>query len=54
MSSTIEPDTGAPRDHYSYSHYASRDVAEGFDALRFGGPIGQYLLECQQSLLRDC
>jgi len=53
VSSTIEPDTGAPRDHYSYSHYASRDVAEGFDTLRFGGPIGQYLLECQQSLLRD-
>src|SRR4029450_7406849 len=42
-----------PRNHYSYSHYASRDVAEGFDALRFGGPIGRYLLDCQQALLQD-
>jgi ubiquinone/menaquinone biosynthesis C-methylase UbiE len=43
-----------PRDdrgHYSYAHYASRDVAEGFDALRFGGPIGQYLLQSQEALL---
>jgi ubiquinone/menaquinone biosynthesis C-methylase UbiE len=39
--------------HYSYSHYANREVAEGFDALRFGGPIGQYLLEAQQALLLD-
>ena len=53
MSSTTEPHAGAPRDHYSYSHYASRDVAEGFDALRFGGPIGRYLLACQQELLHD-
>jgi ubiquinone/menaquinone biosynthesis C-methylase UbiE len=44
---------GAPESdrHYSYAHYASRDVAEGFDALRFGGPIGRYLLEEQQTLL---
>lgn len=53
MSSTTEPHAGAPRDHYSYSHYASRDVAEGFDALRFGGPIGRYLLACQQDLLHE-
>ena len=26
--------------HYSVEHYADADVAEGFDALRFGGPIG--------------
>ncbi len=39
------------RDHYSYSHYADRRVAEGFDALRFGGPIGQLLLEGQERLL---
>lgn len=43
---------GAERDHYSYAHYANRDVAEGFDALRFGGPIGQYLLEHQEAFLR--
>ena len=43
--------SGASRDHYSYTHYANRDVAEGFDALRFGGPIGRYLLEIQERLL---
>ena len=53
MSSTTEPQSDAARDHYSYSHYASRDVAEGFDALRFSGPIGRYLLECQQALLLE-
>jgi ubiquinone/menaquinone biosynthesis C-methylase UbiE len=52
VSSTTEPHPGT-RDHYSYSHYASRDVAEGFDALRFSGPIGRYLLECQQALLLE-
>ena len=39
------------RRHYAYTHYANREVAEGFDALRFGGPIGRYLLEAQQALL---
>jgi ubiquinone/menaquinone biosynthesis C-methylase UbiE len=53
VSSTSEPQTDATRNHYSYSHYASRDVAEGFDALRFGGPIGGYLLASQQALLLD-
>jgi ubiquinone/menaquinone biosynthesis C-methylase UbiE len=52
VSSTTEPHPST-RDHYSYSHYASRDVAEGFDALRFSGPIGRYLLECQQALLLE-
>lgn len=53
MSLTTERHAGAARDHYSYAHYASRDVAEGFDALRFSGPIGRYLLDCQQALLAD-
>ena len=39
--------------HYSYAHYADRDVAEGFDALRFGGPIGRYLLQQQETILRQ-
>ncbi len=39
--------------HYSYSHYASADVAEGFDALRFSGGIGQMLLETQERILID-
>lgn len=43
--------SGANRDHYSYTHYADTAVAEAFDALRFGGPIGQYLLESQERLL---
>lgn len=37
--------------HYSYEHYASREVAEQFDALRFGGPIGQYLADVQRDIL---
>lgn len=37
--------------HYSYRHYASRDVAERFDRLRFGGPVGEWLLETQAALL---
>ena len=43
--------TGGPNDHYSYEHYRSKAVAEGFDALRFGGPIGQLIQETQQALL---
>lgn len=39
------------KDHYSYEHYRSRDVAEGFNALRFSGPIGTLIQETQQVLL---
>ena len=39
------------RQHYSYTHYASKEVAEEFDTLRFSGPIGQYLLHEQEDLL---
>jgi SAM-dependent methyltransferase len=53
VSPTSGRPAGAARDHYSYAHYANRDVAEGFDALRFGGPIGRYLLDCQQTLLAE-
>ena len=31
--------------HYSVEHYADADVAEAFDALRFGGPIGELVAE---------
>lgn len=41
------------RQHYSYTHYASKDVAAGFDNLRFSGPIGEYLLATQESLLME-
>src|SRR5262245_14064080 len=47
------PDASRPADHYSYTHYASRETAEGFDALRFGGPIGRLLLETQERVLLD-
>lgn len=39
--------------HYSYRHYANPEVAEGFDALRFSGGIGQMLLEAQEAILND-
>ncbi len=51
MSAAASTGSGGDRHHYSYAHYADRDVAEGFDALRFSGPIGRYLLESQQALL---
>jgi ubiquinone/menaquinone biosynthesis C-methylase UbiE len=41
------------RRHYSYAHYADATVADGFDELRFGGPIGRYLAETQERLLID-
>ena len=51
---TTSPDPGGEgRDHYSYTHYANQSVAEGFDALRFSGPVGRFLLEEQALLLRD-
>lgn len=37
--------------HYSYEHYKSETVAEGFDALRFGGPIGEIVQHTQEVLL---
>ena len=37
----------------SYAHYANADVAAGFDALRFGGPIGELLAETQERVLAD-
>lgn len=53
MSAAPKAANGPGDDHYSYRHYANTSVAEGFDALRFGGPIGQFLLEAQQTILID-
>ncbi len=39
------------RSHYSYTAYESDDVAEGFEPLRFGGPIGVMFREHQEGLL---
>lgn len=37
--------------HYSYKVYERNDVAEGFESLRFGGPIGQFFKTYQEALL---
>jgi ubiquinone/menaquinone biosynthesis C-methylase UbiE len=39
--------------HYSYAAYADPAMAERFDRVRFGGPIGSLLLEEQERVLRD-
>jgi len=39
--------------HYSYAHYADQRVAEGFDQLRFGGPIGALVAETQERVLLE-
>jgi ubiquinone/menaquinone biosynthesis C-methylase UbiE len=40
-------------DHYSYLAYADPAMAERFDRVRFGGPIGALLLEDQERVLGD-
>lgn len=37
--------------HYSYAAYADPATAAGFDAARFGGPIGTLLLQDQERVL---
>ncbi len=37
--------------HYSYEAYADPHMAASFDAKRFGGPIGQLLLDDQERVL---
>ncbi len=39
--------------HYSYSAYADSAMAETFDTKRFGGPIGQILLDDQERVLAE-
>ena len=39
MTAPTKPAATGDRTHYSYQHYADPAVADGFDALRFGGPI---------------
>lgn len=51
MTQASRPSGSSDRDHYSYAHYADERVAEGFDALRFSGEVGQFLLESQAALL---
>lgn len=40
-----------PSDHYSYTVYADRDHARGFDRARFGGPIGEHVASDQAAVL---
>lgn len=47
------PGPETKRAHYSYAHYADTAVAQGFDELRFGGPIGRFLMEEQSRLLSE-
>ncbi len=43
----------AGTDHYSYKAYADPAMAASFDAKRFGGPIGQLLLQDQERVLAE-
>lgn len=45
------PPAGGPSDHYSYRVYADPSMANGFDALRFSGPIGTLVAEEQGRVL---
>jgi ubiquinone/menaquinone biosynthesis C-methylase UbiE len=49
VTSARAPKTHA--DHYSYAVYADPAMAESFDALRFGGPIGRLVAESQERVL---
>lgn len=53
MSQASPPARAPDRAHYSYTHYDDPAVAEGFDALRFGGPIGRMLLDTQHRQMID-
>jgi len=47
------PEKGS-RPHYSYATYADPAMAAGFDNARFGGAIGQMLLQDQERVLFTC
>jgi len=53
----VTPGTGprasAPHDHYSYAAYADPAMADRFEQVRFGGPIGTLLAESQERVLLD-
>lgn len=42
---------GPRADHYSYSVYADPAMAEAFETLRFGGPIGRLIAEEQEQVI---
>ncbi len=47
MSAAIPPRP----DHYSYSVYADPAMAEAFDGMRFGGPIGRLVADSQERVI---
>jgi SAM-dependent methyltransferase len=48
---THKPQVDRHGDHYSYAVYADPAMAERFDALRFGGPIGRLVAESQEAVI---
>ena len=47
----MDPEAQPSSDHYSYAVYADPAMAEGFDALRFSGPIGALLADTQERVI---
>jgi ubiquinone/menaquinone biosynthesis C-methylase UbiE len=47
------PRASGPHDHYSYAAYADPAMADRFEQVRFGGPIGGLLAESQERVLVD-
>lgn len=39
------------RDHYSYAMYADPAMAEGFEGMRFSGPIGRLIASAQEEVI---
>ncbi len=53
MTAETGPRATAPPEHYSYSVYADPAMADRFEQVRFGGPIGALLAETQESVLAE-
>jgi ubiquinone/menaquinone biosynthesis C-methylase UbiE len=53
MRADTGPRASAPHDHYSYTAYADPAMADRFEQVRFGGPIGALLAESQERVLVD-
>ena len=53
MTREAGPRASAPHEHYSYTAYADPAMADRFEQVRFGGPIGALLAETQERVLLD-
>jgi 2-polyprenyl-3-methyl-5-hydroxy-6-metoxy-1,4-benzoquinol methylase len=47
------PRVRGPQEHYSYTIYADPAMADRFEQVRFGGPIGALLAETQERVLAE-